>query len=167
MEKHRISFISFRYFSLWGVVFSRITNLELSWFYSILCDISSWVAVAWRISYCTWLRLRLRYLNQFWSMHNWSFMSLCNVTWYKFTWSVRWCISTNDAAIKPHITTMFCTALYISHEQHRKYVQRGFGECPRMLCRGQPVLPVSTGTDMLCYRLTYSLFIYMIIVTDT
>ena len=28
--------------------------------------------------------------------------------------------------------------------QHRKYVQRGFGECPRMLCRGQPVLPVST-----------------------
>ena len=32
--------------------------------------------------------------------------------------------------------------------QHRKYVQRGFGECPRMLCRGQPVLPVSTDSDI-------------------
>ena len=30
---------------------------------------------------------------------------------------------------------------------HRKYLQKGFGECPRMLCRGQPVLPMSFTDD--------------------
>jgi len=30
---------------------------------------------------------------------------------------------------------------------HRKYVQKGFGECPRMLCRGQPVLPMGFTDD--------------------
>jgi len=30
---------------------------------------------------------------------------------------------------------------------HRKYLQKGFGECPRMLCRGQPVLPMGFTDD--------------------
>ena len=30
---------------------------------------------------------------------------------------------------------------------HRKFVQKEFGECPRMLCRGQPVLPMGFTDD--------------------
>ena len=44
--------------------------------------------------------------------------------------------------------------------QHRKYVQRGFGECPRMLCRGQPVLPVSSILQPLPLPLPLLLFLY-------